>query len=202
MEHFKDVGAPDKYCGKCQIFYSARPNNECRVEGCQSHMKCHICEQCQDERSDYPFDEVEDHYETQEYPSKTGYLECWICKASFCNNDFVEHYESCRNEAANIAAFDRLQVKIRVKSTFAFPAIAARNWRRKKQLYAILRMRLAALSVAMIVSAFVGCKPRAKTADLWRNILSVVELDANCVPALNDALVIVVGGKSRICVSN
>ena len=47
-----------------------------------------------------------DIYEEQpDWPNDSGYVDCWICKKTICNNHFKIHYQKCRDDAAHRCGF-------------------------------------------------------------------------------------------------
>jgi hypothetical protein len=131
MVAFSMIGEPDRYCHVCHDFYHERTDNQCSEEGCQTHRRCPECELCKDYTFDFRAWEdrhrgtnpgIEEEIsegalipsrfpkhnlclEQDGFPSESGYIDCWICKATFCNQDFTQHYPICRKKVSNRCGF-------------------------------------------------------------------------------------------------
>lgn len=125
LESFRLAGEPAGYCRICNDFYRERKENPCSVEGCQVHRKCPKCE-TKKKVYDYDSNEEDESGEEDEtnslvhiysdwrdalekeqhgFPSKSGFLKCWICQNNFCNRDYYQHYQGCRNKVKNHCGF-------------------------------------------------------------------------------------------------
>ena len=123
-EHMSQMGnievkGTDLFCYECELLYtlSLPEQNKCNLEGCYEHKQCPKCARKQLEHraqrtvrgveywvvkggDEIREGDIEIQEEQTDWPHDSGYVDCWFCKATYCNRDFKDHYQECREKAS------------------------------------------------------------------------------------------------------